>query len=303
VGETEAFLVRNYTKMAIEAEGETTSTSIVRRWLGQVTFDELDFNFDVAYDADPLGRICLCRVHAGRIEENFVGEPQDVFAPGDVTLYTPPELPFSGRICESTYDLTMFDPALLDRVAAPAPGSGDSVRLLGHRPVSAEATRQLHATIDYVRTSVTSEQLRESPLITSTAATHLAAVVVATFATNAESDPASDGASARPELLRRATDFIDANAHNDIALADIAAAAHVTPRALQYVFRRHLDMSPVEYLRRVRLDHAHRDLQCADPDTTSVLRIAARWGFAHAGRFSALYRQTYGRNPSDTLKS
>jgi AraC-like DNA-binding protein len=302
LGETEEFLISNYAKTSIGGVGKPTATRINRRWLGEVSFDELSFSFDMSYDAEPLGRVCLCRVHSGRIEENFIGEPPDVFAPGDVTLYTPPELPFSGRACRSTYDLTMFDPTLLNRVASPAPGTGDSVRLLGHRPVSVEATRQLHAAIDYVRVSVRADELRDSPLVASTAANHLAAVVVSTFPTNADTAATADASASRPALLRRATAFIEANAHTDVALADIAAAVHVTPRALQYVFRRHLDMSPVEYLRRVRLDHAHRQLQCAEADTTSVQKVAAQWGFAHPGRFSALYRQTYGRNPSDTLR-
>ena len=71
----------------------------------------------------------------------------------------------------------------------------------------------------------------------------------------------------------------------------------------ELAFRRHLDMSPIEYLRRVRLDHAHRQLLRANPQTSSVQSIATEWGFAHTGRFSALYRRTYGRNPSETLRA
>jgi transcriptional regulator GlxA family with amidase domain len=97
--------------------------------------------------------------------------------------------------------------------------------------------------------------------------------------------------------------FVDAHAHTDIALTDIAAAVYVTPRTLQYTFRRYLDMSPMEYLRRVRLDHAHEHLRKADPATTTVGMIAAQWGFAHTGRFSGLYRRTYGRTPSATLRT
>lgn len=305
LAETEDFLVRTYTKMSIRSDDASKTTRIVRRWLGDISFDELEFDFDMSYDAEPLGRVCLCRVRTGHIEENFIGEPSDAFVPGEVNLVSQPELPYSGRVCSATYDLTMFDPALLDRVATPAPDhEGEPVRLLDHRPVSAQATRQLHATIDYLRTVVQTDHLRASPLLASTAAEHLAAVVVSTFPTNAALEPtAADRATAKPELLRRAAAYIDAHAHTDIMLVDIAAAVHVTPRALQYAFRRHLDMSPIEYLRSVRLDHAHRQLRRENPTTTSVQAVAAHWGFAHAGRFSALYRQTYGRNPSDTLKS
>ncbi|WP_433652462.1 helix-turn-helix transcriptional regulator [Micromonospora zamorensis] len=87
-------------------------------------------------------------------------------------------------------------------------------------------------------------------------------------------------------------------------MAEIAAAAGVHPRALQFAFRRHLDTAPTNYVRKVRLDRAHRDLQNADPSTgVTVTMIANRWGFTHLGRFSADYRSAYGISPSRTLRS
>jgi transcriptional regulator GlxA family with amidase domain len=97
--------------------------------------------------------------------------------------------------------------------------------------------------------------------------------------------------------------FIHDNADSDIGLAEIAAAANLTPRAVQYMFRRHLGVTPMEYLRRVRLDFAHRDLQAADPAVDTVNSIAGRWGFAHAGRFSVAYRRAFGTSPSATLRT
>jgi transcriptional regulator GlxA family with amidase domain len=102
--------------------------------------------------------------------------------------------------------------------------------------------------------------------------------------------------------LRRAIAFIHDNAHRDIGLNDIAAAIGVTPRSVQYTFRRHLGSTPLEYLRRVRLQRAHRDLQAADPAVHTVMEIAGRWGFGHPGRFSIAYRQTFGTPPSRTLR-
>ncbi len=304
LGETENFLVRAYTKMTIAAgDGESATARIDRRWLGPINFDELDVRFHMTYDAAPLKRVCLCRVHTGRIEENFV-DGQDVFAPGDVTLLTQPDLPYSGRVCASSYDLTMFDTALLDRVAAPdEDGSGRTVRLLGHRPVSEPAKRQLGAAIDYVRTLVRTERAEPTPLVASTTASMLAAVVIETLPTNASTEPtARDRVDARPALLRRAVAYIESHVEADIALADIAASVHVTPRALQYMFRRHMDTTPMEFLRTVRLDHAHRQLLASEPDTTTIQTVAAHWGFGHTGRFASMYRKTYGRNPSDTLR-
>ena len=98
--------------------------------------------------------------------------------------------------------------------------------------------------------------------------------------------------------------FIDEHANRDISAADIAAAAHVTIRAVQLAFRHHLDTTPSAYLRRVRLDRAHQQLCVASPgDGVTVTEIAARWGFASPSRFAASYRATYGVLPSHTLRS
>jgi transcriptional regulator GlxA family with amidase domain len=109
--------------------------------------------------------------------------------------------------------------------------------------------------------------------------------------------------AAQPETLRRAIAFIHENAHLDIGLSDIAMAISVTPRSVQYMFRRHLGATPLEYLRHVRLDRAHRDLLAANPAVDTVMEIAGRWRFSHAGRFSIAYKQAFGRPPSRTLRA
>ncbi|WP_228717474.1 helix-turn-helix transcriptional regulator [Allosaccharopolyspora coralli] len=102
--------------------------------------------------------------------------------------------------------------------------------------------------------------------------------------------------------LRRAVAFIEANPDLDLTLTDIARAANVSPRALQLAFRRHLDTTPMHYLRRVRLDRAHHDLQNAVAgDGTTVTGVAARWGYARPSRFAADYRSAYGEHPHRTL--
>ncbi|MEV8098257.1 helix-turn-helix domain-containing protein [Kitasatospora sp. NPDC085879] len=106
--------------------------------------------------------------------------------------------------------------------------------------------------------------------------------------------------AAAPDTVRRA--FMQSHAAEDVVLADIAAAAYVTSRALQYAFRRHRDTTPLTHPRRVRPDAAHRDLVAADPVTTTVTEIAARWGFGHSGRLAAFYREVYRAAPRTTLR-
>jgi AraC-like DNA-binding protein len=94
------------------------------------------------------------------------------------------------------------------------------------------------------------------------------------------------------------------NAAESISISDTAAAADVTPRALQYGFARHHDTSPTAYLRKVRLARAQRDPQAADPSTgATVADVAAQWGFSRPVRFTASYQRQYGVLPGQTLRA
>lgn len=305
--ETEDFLCRAYARMTIGSSTPEDSRARIRRdALPQVSVDELDLGFDMSYAVTPLGRYCLCLLHEGTVQDHVFPGVRDSFGPGDMVLFAPPDLPYAGRICSARYNITMLDGALLDQVAATGPKpSLEPVRLTGHRPHSAAAADRLKSTILYLRDHILADPaVAAEPLVASAGSQLLAAAVLAAFPNTARTDPtAQDRTDAHSATLRRAVAYIEDHAHEPLSVADIAAAAHVTIRALQYAFRRHLDTTPLAYLRRVRLAHAHRELRAADPGTgTTVGDIAARWGFAHPGRFAALYREAYGTSPSRTLR-
>ncbi|MEJ2870995.1 helix-turn-helix transcriptional regulator [Actinomycetospora sp. OC33-EN08] len=110
--------------------------------------------------------------------------------------------------------------------------------------------------------------------------------------------------AAEPAALRRAVDYIESHAGDEVTLDEIAGAARVGPRALQLAFNRYRGGSPMGYLRQVRLTRAHHDLQAADPTRgDTVAGIASRWGFANPGRFATMYRETFGVSPSRTLRA
>ena len=114
---------------------------------------------------------------------------------------------------------------------------------------------------------------------------------------------ARDGpASGVPRAVRHAMAFMDDNADGPITVNDAAIAVHMSVRGLQVAFKKHLGTSPSDYLRTVRLSGARADLKRFTPNERTVEEIARRWGFAHTARFAATYRNTYGENPSQTLR-
>jgi AraC-like DNA-binding protein len=105
-----------------------------------------------------------------------------------------------------------------------------------------------------------------------------------------------------PPTVRAALAFIEANAGRPLTVADVAKATGVGVRGLQQGFQRALGMSPMRYVRQVRLREAHRELRVTDPAATTVGDVASRWGFHHQGRFAAEYRRRYGCSPAETLR-
>jgi transcriptional regulator GlxA family with amidase domain len=113
---------------------------------------------------------------------------------------------------------------------------------------------------------------------------------------------AAPAPAAGASVVRRAREYIEANADQPLVVADIARACGVGVRGLQHGFQRSMEVSPTDYLRHVRLRYAHGDLLAADPTATTVEAVAHRWGFTHRGRFAAQYRDRYGVQPSETLR-
>ena len=107
----------------------------------------------------------------------------------------------------------------------------------------------------------------------------------------------------RPAVVRDAMDIIESCPQMPLTTATLAMQCNISVRSLQEGFRRHLGMSPMAYLRTVRLRHAHRDLRSANPSQVTVASIAHRWGFSHLGRFAAAHKATFGETPLQALHS
>ncbi len=85
-----------------------------------------------------------------------------------------------------------------------------------------------------------------------------------------------------------------------LAVPDLCKAIGASRRALQYAFEEVLQVSPVTYLRLMRLNRVRADLQLGP--NCSVGDVAARWGFWHLSRFAADYKALFGELPSLTLQ-
>lgn len=104
-----------------------------------------------------------------------------------------------------------------------------------------------------------------------------------------------------PRHLKKVVSHLHEQAHLPLTIAELSDIARVSSRTLQQAFREHYGMSPMQYLRQVRLDKLRHELIHSDEPYQTLADLAMRWGFAHQGRFSAEYRSRFGETPSETL--
>ena len=101
----------------------------------------------------------------------------------------------------------------------------------------------------------------------------------------------------RERILTRSLDFIRQNYSREMRLIDIVNHAHTTTRNLQIVFKTHVGLTPLQYIKRYRLMQFHKGLRTYG----TVTEAAVFSGLRHMGRLSDEYRKLFGENPGDYL--
>jgi AraC-like DNA-binding protein len=230
------------------------------------------------------------------------------FSRGDVLMSPSYPPSYDGDMHDCSFGLLRVPQRVVGELAEELTGlPAAKLRFEGITPASAAARALWSGTTAYIyRQLVSSGITKISALILPEMTRLAAAALLETFpnTTMTASYIRGPGQPAAPAALRRAVAHIDAHADQPVSVAEIAAAAGVTARALQYAFRRHYDATPMDYLRQVRLERAHRELQAADPTRgATVAQIARCWGWANAAHFAAAYRRRYGLSPSHTVRT
>lgn len=109
--------------------------------------------------------------------------------------------------------------------------------------------------------------------------------------------PAGARRALSPRTVRRVQEFIEANLARDIGVADIAAAACVSPHHLGRGFRQATGQSLWQFVLARRATRARRLIE-ARPRTT-LAEIAALCGFDSYSQFIAAFRKLHGVTPGD----
>jgi len=302
---TLALLSRLRGEVWVRLRGDCGGVRVDQVGIGAVTMDRGTFDTHLDLDVGPTGKLVFGQVSGGAIGYRTDGA-EHWHGNGSAYMAGQPGHCRTVMFRGGRHEQCVIDPGVPGQIAVTEPGRTERpVRFTGYEAISAQAARTWRHTYAYVRHVV--DDLPDTAghqLLAANLVRLLAATALATFPNNALTEPTiEDRHDGHAATLHRAVAFIDDNAHRDITIADIAEAAHVTIRAVQHAFRRHMDTTPTAYLRRVRLDHAHQELVAADPAKQTVTGIAYRWGFPSPSRFAVYYRDVYGVLPGHTLRN
>ncbi len=92
-----------------------------------------------------------------------------------------------------------------------------------------------------------------------------------------------------------AVDFMNANLHRKLSLAELARSVNISRSHLCYLFKTEKGISPGQYLTMLRMQKA-RDLLATTP--LSVKQIMIEVGYDDKSRFACHFKKTYGLSPS-----
>jgi len=111
------------------------------------------------------------------------------------------------------------------------------------------------------------------------------------------------GAREAWRTVRRAEEYVSAQADLRVRIDELCIAIHTSISKLDRAFMQVWGMGPQSYLLPRRFARVRRDLLDgpARPGL-GVTAIAAKWGFVHLGRFASAYKSLFGESPSETAR-
>lgn len=109
--------------------------------------------------------------------------------------------------------------------------------------------------------------------------------------------------ASRRIAVQLACDFIHSSLSEPLRLSELCRHANLKIRALEYGFREVTGLTPVAYVRSLRLNAARRALQQGGvKESRSISEIALDTGFWHLSQFAMDYRRFFGETPTETRR-
>lgn len=102
-----------------------------------------------------------------------------------------------------------------------------------------------------------------------------------------------------PDVLKKAISYFQLNYPKEISITDVAIHTGIGERYLRKLFSQYLNLSPLDYLRQIRINKAVELLKNTE---MSVKEICFVCGFRSPQYFSRIFKQQTGTSPRDINK-
>lgn len=287
-------------RLSLQSRSQPLQTHLRFAQLGQIGLMRLGYGADVRIQPEELAGFYLVQVPQYGHATIRSGTEQVDSSPQIATVLNPnAEIDMVWR-ANNEQLMLKIDRALIEQIAPHFEQRHTPtelvfpLRFLAHQQTSWQL--MMRYVIDCARNS---ETFVQSPLLLA----QLEQLVATTFL---ELHPPIQAEKLRrlekilPRPIRLVEQYLHEHADQPIRLEQLAVVAQTSVRSLHAGFQEYCGISPMQYLRQIRLERARFDL--SQPSSASITEVALGWGFMHLGRFSVEYKRRFGESPSQTQK-
>lgn len=101
--------------------------------------------------------------------------------------------------------------------------------------------------------------------------------------------------------VRTCEAYMREHVDSPLTLSELSQITRMRSRSLINAFEAITGYSPMDYLKRLRLNGVYATLRRADRSQIRIIDVAMDWGFWHMGHFTKDYRAMFRQTPSQTL--
>ena len=141
-------------------------------------------------------------------------------------------------------------------------------------------------------------QTSDSPVLSEDAEEDMIAEYLSCFTQSSDTQPV-DRWRRRYQVARKADRYLRVNLHRSVTVTELCRELQVSRRLLHYAMMDVYQIPPIQYHRRLSLQHA-RVMLLNPLNHFTILEIALRAGFNNSGYFSIYYKRMFGESPSTT---
>ena len=171
-------------------------------------------------------------------------------------------------------------------------------KLIGHFILDADA--RLQTTLNEMRKYITDDSIKKNKKSYQKMEDKILTVLLGLLS---EQTPAIPKLTAGEKTALDIRDQVFGHMDGRFNIASLAEQHQISEQTLQSSFKSLFGFTPKRFLRLLKLNLVHQDLLESNPDETTVMAIAHKWGFMHMGRFSGYYTKLFRKNPSQTLRT